>query len=249
MAEPTQSASGGLLVCDSVSGGWGETQVLSDISFSLPAGETVAILGRNGVGKSTLLSTIAGRATLKAGDISFSGRSIARMPKYRRARNGIALVPKEREIFPSLSVEENLAVAAQPRRDGAVADWTLGHVYDLFPHLGERRRNRGNQLSGGEQQMLSIGRALMGNPSLLLLDEPMEGLAPVIIEQLIAALHNIRTRSRLAILLVEQHAGIALEFTRRLMVLDRGAIAYDTLDGTVPPDIHRIEQLIGVEAA
>jgi len=247
MAEPAQSASGDLLVCDSVSGGWGETQVLSDISFSVPAGETVAILGRNGVGKSTLLSTIAGRAALKAGDIRFSGRSIARLPKYRRARNGIGLVPQEREIFPSLSVEENLAVATQPRRDGAAADWTLERVYDLFPRLGERRRNRGNQLSGGEQQMLSIGRALMGNPSLLLLDEPMEGLAPVIIEQLIAALHNIRTRSRLATLLVEQHPSIALEFTRRLMVLDRGAIVYDTLNGAAPPDIRRIEQLIGVD--
>jgi branched-chain amino acid transport system ATP-binding protein len=155
-------------------------------------------------------------------------------------------VPQEREIFRSLSVEENLTVAAQVR-NGADS-WTLDRVYALFPRLKERRTNQGNQLSGGEQQMLSIGRALMGNPSLLLLDEPMEGLAPVIVEQLITALHQIRTETKMAIVLVEQHVAIALEFATRLIVLDRGAVVYDNSNGAGVPDRGRIEQLVGVEA-
>lgn len=238
----------GLLVCDHVNSGWGETQVLSDISFFLPEGETLAILGRNGVGKSTLLSTIVGRATLKSGDIRFGGRSIARVSKYQRARAGIGLVPQEREIFRSLSVEENLTVASQKHR-GEGDGWDLNRIYGLFPRLHERRSNLGNQLSGGEQQMLSIGRALMGNPSLLLLDEPMEGLAPVIIEQLIKAVHQISAETRLAVLLVEQHVSIALEFATRLMVLDRGNTVYNNSDGSKAPDRARIEHLIGIDAA
>lgn len=236
----------GCLDCASVCAGWGETQVLSDISFSLPQGEMLAVLGRNGVGKSTLLSTIVGRATLRSGDIRWDGRSIASLSKFQRARSGIGLVPQEREIFRSLSVEENLTVAGQVR-NGADS-WTLDRVYALFPRLKERRTNQGNQLSGGEQQMLSIGRALMGNPSLLLLDEPMEGLAPVIVDQLISALHRIRTETKMAIVLVEQHVAIALEFATRLVVLDRGVIVYDNSDGTGVLDRSRIEQLVGVEA-
>jgi branched-chain amino acid transport system ATP-binding protein len=236
-----------LLVCRNVSAGWGETQVLSDISFSVPQGETLAVLGRNGVGKTTLLSTIAGRATLRSGDIHHDGQSLGRMPKYQRALRGIGLVPQEREIFSSLSVQENLTVAAQ-KRNGAGDGWSVDRVYNLFPRLKERRNNYGNQLSGGEQQMLSIGRALMGNPSLLLLDEPMEGLAPVIVDQLIKALHQIRAETRLTILLVEQHVSIATEFTNRLIVLDRGVIVYDNADGMAPHDQARIEQLIGIDA-
>lgn len=237
----------GLLVCENIDAGWGETQVLSNISFSLPEGETLAILGRNGVGKTTLLSTIAGRAFLRGGDIRLSGLSLGRMPKYQRARHGIGLVPQEREVFPSLTVHENLVVAAQ-KRDGGGRDWTVDRVYELFPRLNERRSNQGNQLSGGEQQMLSIARALMGNPTLLLLDEPMEGLAPVIVEQLIKALHQIRAETKLAILLVEQHASIALEFAKRLVVLDRGSIVYNNAEGINVPDVACIEGLIGLDA-
>lgn len=248
MADKGGRGRDGLLVCERVDSGWGETQVLSNISFSLPEGETLAILGRNGVGKTTLLSTIVGRAVLKGGDIRYAGQSLGRTAKYMRARSGIGLVPQEREVFRSLSVHENLTVAAQTR-DGDAAGWTTERVYDLFPRLKERRGNMGNQLSGGEQQMLSIARALMGNPALLLLDEPMEGLAPVIVEQLIRALHQIRAETRLAILLVEQHASIALEFATRLIVLDRGAIVYDNADGRQPPDVARIERLIGIDEA
>ena len=236
----------GCLDCVNVCAGWGETQVLSDVSFSLPQGEMLAVLGRNGVGKSTLLSTIVGRATLRSGELRWDGSSIAQLSKFQRARVGIGLVPQEREIFRSLSVEENLTVAAQVRNDAD--SWTLDRVYALFPRLKERRTNQGNQLSGGEQQMLSIGRALMGNPSLLLLDEPMEGLAPVIVEQLITALHQIRTETKMAIVLVEQHVAIALEFATRLIVLDRGAVVYDNSNGAGVPDRGRIEQLVGVEA-
>jgi len=246
MADRRSVANDECLNCAQVCAGWGETQVLSDISLSLPQGETLAILGRNGVGKSTLISTIVGRATLRSGDIRCDGRSIVHLPKYRRARSGIGLVPQEREIFRSLSIEENLTVAMHVR--GAANRWTLDRIYELFPRLRERRNNRGNQLSGGEQQMLSIGRALMGNPSLLLLDEPMEGLAPIIVEQLIAALHRIRFETRMAVVLVEQHASIALEFARRLIVLDRGRIVYDNSDGLKAPDRTEIERFVGIES-
>jgi branched-chain amino acid transport system ATP-binding protein len=243
MAENQSAAHDGLLVCEHVNAGWGDTQVLSDISFSLPAGETLAILGRNGVGKSTLLSTIVGRATLKSGDIRHAGKSLAKVPKYLRARGGIGLVPQEREVFRSLTVQENLKVAE------AGEGWDIDRVYELFPRLKERRTNRGDQLSGGEQQMLSIARALMGNPSVILLDEPMEGLAPVIVEQLIKAVHRIRAETKLAILLVEQHATIALEFTTRVMVLDRGMVVYDNADGAKTTELADIERLIGIDAA
>ena len=150
------------LVCADLSAGWDDTQVLSGISFRLPAGESLAVLGRNGVGKSTLLFTIIGRATFRSGTLRYQGRPIERQPTYERARNGIGLVPQEREIFGALSVYENLMIARR-RSDGAGTEWTLPRIYDLFPHLWERRTNMGTQLSGGEQQMLSIGRALMGN--------------------------------------------------------------------------------------
>lgn len=236
-----------VLECAGLSAGWGDTQVLSEISLVLARGQVLAVLGRNGVGKSTLLSALMGRATRRAGTIRFRGQAIERLPVYTRARLGIGYVPQEREIFPSLSVQENLLVAGHgPARSRPGAAWTLDRVLDLFPCLGERLPNGGNQLSGGEQQMLSIGRALMGNPSVLLLDEPMEGLAPVIIEQLVAALHRLRAESDMAILLVEQHIGLALEFTSRIIVLDRGAMAYDHADGVGPPNHERIAALTGV---
>jgi branched-chain amino acid transport system ATP-binding protein len=234
------------LVCQGLSAGWGDTQVLSGVSFRIPAGETLAVLGRNGVGKSTLISTIVGRAKFKGGVLSFGGKPLERLSTYVRAQFGIGLVPQEREIFPSLSVEENLTVAG--RRRGGDNEWTLERVYDLFPRLKERRSNGGNQLSGGEQQMLSIGRALMGNPSLLLMDEPMEGLAPVIVEQIVHAVHRIRRETALTILLVEQHVDIALEMTSRVIVLDRGAIVYDNSEAQRTPDRKEIEDLISVAA-
>ena len=242
-----ETANNGLvsLSCERVSSGWGATQIITDVSFVLPPGETLAVLGRNGVGKTTLLSTIAGRADIKSGAIKLGAESIGTLPAYSRAGRGIGLVPQEREIFPSLTVEENLLVAARSRGRGA-AEWNLARIYELFPRLRDRRGIGGTKLSGGEQQMLSIGRALMGNPSILLMDEPMEGLAPVIVDLIVSAMKRIRAESGLAILLVEQHLDIALEFTNRLLVLDRGAVIFDGADGTRPIDRSFIEGLIGV---
>ncbi len=208
------------LVLDAVSAGYGDTVVLEAIALDLLPGETLAVLGRNGVGKTTLLATIMGHTRLRGGSIRFAGREISGLPAYRRARLGLGFVPQEREIFPSLTVEENLLVAERP------GQWSLLRVYDFFPSLAERRRNRGNQLSGGEQQMLAIGRALMGNPALLLMDEPLEGLAPVIVDALLAGLDRLKREGDLALLLVEQHAQLALELSRNAIVLDRGAIVF-----------------------
>jgi branched-chain amino acid transport system ATP-binding protein len=235
------------LVCADLNAGWGDTQVLSGISFRLPPGGSLAVLGRNGVGKSTLLFTIIGRATFRSGTLQYQGLPIQRKPTYERARSGIGLVPQEREIFGALSVHENLMIA---RRKSATAstEWTLPRIYDLFPRLWERQTNMGTQLSGGEQQMLSIARALMGNPSLLLMDEPLEGLAPVIVDQLVIALHRIRSETQMSILLVEQHIDIALEFTPHVLVLDRGAVVYNQSDNSSGPDRAHIESLISVSA-
>jgi branched-chain amino acid transport system ATP-binding protein len=208
------------LILDGVSAGYGETIVLERIAFELPPGGTLALLGRNGVGKTTLLATIIGQTRLRVGSIRFAGREIAAMRPFRRVRLGIGLVPQEREIFRSLTVAENLLVAARPGR------WSLEGVYDFFPALAERRRHRGNQLSGGEQQMLAIGRALIGNPSLLLMDEPLEGLAPIIVDALLAGLDRLKAAGDLALLLVEQHARLALELTTQAIVLDRGAVVF-----------------------
>jgi branched-chain amino acid transport system ATP-binding protein len=232
---------------DQLRAGYGETVVLDGITLDLPAGGTLAVLGRNGVGKTTLLATIMGHTTLHGGTIGFAGESISAMPAYRRARLGIGFVPQEREIFRSLSVEENLLVAAQARA-GKEGGWTIERVYDFFPALAERRRNRGNALSGGEQQMLSIARALMGNPALLLMDEPLEGLAPVIVEAVLAGLERLKREDDLALLLVEQHTHIALEFAERALVLDRGRIVYagPSRELLSTPDI--LERLMGVGA-
>jgi branched-chain amino acid transport system ATP-binding protein len=207
--------------------GWGETVVLEDLALALPERGTLAVLGRNGVGKTTLLATIMGHTTLHAGEIFFNGKSVAKDAAHLRARAGIGYVPQAREIFPSLSVEENLVVAdRRPREAHERARWTLGRVYELFPRLAERRTHMGNQISGGEQQMLAIGRALMGNPALLLMDEPLEGLAPIIVESLLKALARLISEDALAIVLVEQSARLALEMTQAAIVLDRGRVAY-----------------------
>ena len=200
------------------------------------------MLGRNGVGKTTLLATIMGHTRLRAGTIRFAGREISALAPFRRARLGIGFVPQEREIFPSLTVAENLLVAARPGR------WSLARVYDFFPPLAERRHHRGNQLSGGEQQMLAIGRALIGNPSLLLMDEPLEGLAPVIVDTLLAGLDRLKHEDDLALVLVEQHARLALELAQHAIVLDRGAIVFSGASRALLHDRDRLDALMGVAA-
>ena len=233
MAEPA-------LALQHVSAGYGETMVLEDINFTLAPGETLAVIGRNGVGKSTLLSTIMGHTTLHGGSIRLYGGDISRLATYRRVTAGLGLVPQEREIFPSLSLRENLEVAARP------GQWTLKTVYELFPRLAERENNRGNQLSGGEQQMLAIGRALIGNPTVLLMDEPSEGLAPVIVDELARAVKRLTQESALALILVEQNSRLALDIAPRAVVMDRGQIVYDGESETLRNDPARLEQLIGV---
>ncbi len=224
--------------------GYGETVVLEDIELSLPERGTLALLGRNGVGKTTLLATLMGHTTLHAGEIAFAGRSIEALPTHRRARLGMGFVPQAREIFPSLTVEENLTVAARPPREAQRHDgWDLSRVYGLFPRLAERREHMGNQISGGEQQMLAIGRALMGNPALLLMDEPFEGLAPIIVEGLLASLRKLIAENSLAVVLVEQSARLALETTEAALVLDRGRVAYSGRSRDLLEDPERLAAL------
>ena len=221
-----------------VRAGYGETVVLEDIAFGLPERGALAVLGRNGVGKTTLLATIMGHTTFHAGSIEYQGRPIAKLPVYERCRLGIGLVPQTRDIFPSLTVEENLTVAARPGR------WSFERVYDLFPKLAERRGHWGNQISGGEQQMLAIGRALMGNPALLLMDEPLEGLAPIIVEALLASLKRLLSEDSLAIVLVEQHAKLALQVTRDALVMSRGRVIHHGPSAQLLADPERLASLV-----
>ena len=226
------------LVLRDVRAGYGETVVLEDVALELPERGALAVLGRNGVGKTTLLATIMGHTTFHSGSIEYQGRPIAGLPVYERCRLRIGLVPQAREIFPSLTVEENLAVAARPGR------WTIERVYDLFPKLAERRGHWGNQISGGEQQMLAIGRALMGNPTLLLMDEPLEGLAPIIVEVLLQAVQRLIREDALAVVLVEQHAKVALEATQSALVLNRGRVAYSGPSADLLADPQRLTSLV-----
>jgi branched-chain amino acid transport system ATP-binding protein len=222
-----------------VSAGYGETVVLEDIDLTLARGESVSVIGRNGVGKSTLLATVMGHTTLHKGEVVLAGRSLDRVPVYRRATLGLGFVPQEREIFPSLTVRENLDVGLR------AGPWTKERVFELFPRLQERLDNKGNQLSGGEQQMLSISRALLTNPSVLLMDEPTEGLAPVLVEALAAVLVSLRD-SELSIILVEQNSRVALDFSPRTIVMDKGRIVYDGDSATLRADQERLAQLIGI---
>jgi branched-chain amino acid transport system ATP-binding protein len=218
--------------------GYGETIVLEDVDLALPERGSLAVLGRNGVGKTTLLATIMGHTTFHAGEILFNGKPVHGLPVYERSRLGIGYVPQERLIFPSLTLHENLTVAARQGR------WTTERVYELFPRLKERRSAMGNQLSGGEQQMLAIGRALMGNPSLLLLDEPLEGLAPIIIELLLKALQRLVADDSLAIILVEQHAKVALAVTDSAVVLNRGRVVHYGPSAALLRDPQKLTSLI-----
>ena len=228
---------------DKVFAGYGETVVLENIQLALGAGETMSIIGRNGVGKSTLLATIMGHTNLHGGRVLLHGKDVSQFATYRRVTAGLSYVPQEREIFPSLSLRENLEVAARP---GA---WTIETVFELFPRLGERADNRGNQLSGGEQQMLAIGRALIGNPTVLLMDEPSEGLAPVIVEELARAVKRLTQAGGLSMILVKQNTRLALDIAPRAVVMDRGRIVFDGKSETLRNDPAKLEQLIGVVKA
>ncbi|AXK79811.1 ABC transporter ATP-binding protein [Pseudolabrys taiwanensis] len=231
------------LELDNVRAGYGETVVLEDIRLKIAPGETLSVIGRNGVGKSTLLATIMGHTTLHGGRIVLQGKDISRLATYRRVAAGLGYVPQEREIFPSLTVRENLEVAARPGR------WTVKTVFELFPRLSERITNMGNQLSGGEQQMLAIGRALIGNPSVVLMDEPSEGLAPVIVEELARAIKRLTQDGGLTTIVVEQNSRLALSLSPRAIVMDRGHVIYDGASETLRNDPAKLEQLIGVAKA
>ena len=208
-----------LLRVEGLSSGYGPARVVSNVSFALAAGRSLALLGRNGVGKTTLVNSLIGVTTRHAGRVFLEGEDFTRLPPHARAERGIGWVPQERDIFRSLSVEENLTAIARP------GPWTVERVYRMFPRLKERRRNGGRQLSGGEQQMLAIGRALVLNPKLLLLDEPTEGLAPIIVDELLAAFRGLADEG-LSMILVEQKPKKILPFTDKAIILNRGAIAY-----------------------
>ncbi|MBI4275524.1 MAG: ABC transporter ATP-binding protein [Rhizobiales bacterium] len=233
MAEP-------ILALKDVRAGYGEAVVLDGISLELPENGSLAVLGRNGVGKTTLLLTIMGFTDVRRGTISWRSNDITAVAPHRRVRNGIGWVPQEREIFPSLTVEDNLTVASRP------GSWTLKSVFELFPRLAERRNNMGNHLSGGEQQMLAIARALMTNPALLLLDEPLEGLAPVIVDELTDAIRRMTADAGTPFILVEQHADLSLALTDQAIVLERGAIAHRAPSAALLQDHATLDRLIGL---
>ncbi|ASW10185.1 ABC transporter ATP-binding protein [Rhizobium sp. 11515TR] len=231
-----------LLRIESLSAGYGKATVLHGVSLSVEPGTSVALLGRNGVGKTTTLNTIVGLTRYRSGSIRLRGTDIQGMSPERRVEAGIGWVPQERGIFRSLTVEENITAVARPGR------WTLSAIYDLFPRLKERRSNLGNQLSGGEQQMLSIGRALVLNPILLLLDEPTEGLAPIIVEELLAAIRRIVRDEGLAAIIIEQHAQQLLAITDKAIILDRGSVAYSGDSGHLAEDSQTLGKFLGVGA-
>jgi branched-chain amino acid transport system ATP-binding protein len=229
-----------LLELKGVRAGYGDAVVLDDVSLAVAQNGSLAILGRNGVGKSTLLLTIMGYTRLQRGSVIWKGEDISSLPPHRRARLGLGWVAQEREIFASLSVEENLTVAA------VAGPWNLTSVYRLFPRLQERKQNMGNQLSGGEQQMLAIARALMTNPALLLLDEPLEGLAPIIVEELADALKKMKDEG-MACILVEQHTELALSLTEDALVIERGAIVHRARSLDFAGDAATLERYVGLK--
>jgi len=231
-----------LLAVQGLSAGHGRAVVLSDVTFRLGEGEALAVLGRNGVGKTTLLDSVIGVTRHFAGSVTLDGREIASLAPEARAALGIGWVPQERNIFRSLTVEENITAVARP------GPWSLQRVFALFPRLKERRRQAGSSLSGGEQQMLAIGRALATNPRLLLLDEPTEGLAPIIVQELLAALTRLFREERLAAIIVEQHAHKILPITDHALILERGRIVHQASSATLLADGGPLERLLGVTA-
>jgi branched-chain amino acid transport system ATP-binding protein len=235
-----------LLEVQALRAGYGEAVVLHDVDFSLHEGRTLALLGRNGTGKTTLMDTLAGGTRQHGGVIRLGGADLHRMPSYQRARAGIGWVPQERNIFKSLTVHENLSAVARAPRGGSAPPWTPQRVYEMFPRLAERKSNLGTQLSGGEQQMLAIGRALVLNPRLLLLDEPLEGLAPIIVEELLRAIVRITRDEGLSAIVVEQHPQAILRISQSALVLDQGTPTYWGDAAALLDDPHRLESLIGV---
>ncbi|MGO4306266.1 ABC transporter ATP-binding protein [Cupriavidus sp. RAF12] len=229
-----------LLRLEGVSAGYGDAVVLEGIDLALGAGESLALLGRNGVGKTTLLATLMGFTRLRRGTLHWQGRDMSKLATHRRAQGGIGWVPQERWVFPSLTVAEHLSAVARP------GPWDIPRIYQIFPRLEERQRNLGNQLSGGEQQMLAIARALMVNPSLLLLDEPMEGLAPIIVQELQRVIGRLIADSGMAVIVVEQHARLALAMTRRAMVLDRGKVVHASDSAALLADKALLDGLVTV---
>jgi branched-chain amino acid transport system ATP-binding protein len=232
---------GDILEVRDVTAGYDRTVILEEVRFALPSGAALAVLGRNGVGKTTLMRTIAGQTDLHRGEIRLDAEDISRLPAWARTRRGLALVPQEREIFPSLTVAENITVGARP---GA---WTLDRLFGLFPMLAARRRNYGNQLSGGEQQMLSIARALALQPKVLLMDEPFEGLAPTIVDMLVEVFYALR-RDGLSIVLVEQHARLALEMTDQAIALVRGKVVLQRTSRSLLDEPELLERALAVQA-
>lgn len=229
-----------LLTLSGVSAGYGDAVVIAGIDLAVKQGEALAVLGRNGVGKTTLINTVVGVTRHRAGVIALAGRDITRRRPEQRAHDGIGWVPQERNIFRSLTVEENLRAVAKP------GPWTVARVYELFPRLKERRANLGNQLSGGEQQMLAVGRALVLNPKLMLLDEPTEGLAPIIIEELLAALRRVLRDEGMSAIIVEQHAQKILGVTDHAVILERGAVVHAAPSRTLRNDPAVLERYLGV---
>ena len=232
-----------LLGIERLRAGYGEAVVLSNVSLTLAEGEALALLGRNGMGKTTLVNTIVGVTRYLGGTIALDGVDITKLRPDQRAHIGIGWVPQERNIFKSLTVEENLTAVARP---GA---WTTDRIYELFPRLSERRRNLGNQLSGGEQQMLAVGRALMLNPRLILLDEPLEGLAPILVGELLQALRRIIRDEGMSAILVEQNAQKVLGVTDRAAIIERGEVVYDGASADLSADRAVLESYLGVTAA
>ncbi|TMH17725.1 MAG: ABC transporter ATP-binding protein [Betaproteobacteria bacterium] len=229
-----------LLSAERLTAGYGDSIVLEDVSFEVDAGGSLALLGRNGVGKTTLLLTLMGLTRLKSGNLSWEGADIVRLPTFRRAQAGLGWVPQERFMFPSLTVEEHLSVVARP------GPWSIARVYQYFPKLEERKQNLGNQLSGGEQQMLAIARALMTNPKLLLLDEPMEGLAPIIVQELLKVIGELVRAGEFAVIVVEQHARLALTLTREAIVLDRGQVVHRSASEELLKHPETLDRLVAV---
>ncbi len=226
-----------LLALDGVTAGYGDGVVLEDVSLTLEEGDSVALLGRNGMGKTTLLVTLMGLTRLRGGALRWRGSDLAALPTHRRSQAGLGWVPQERYMFPSLTVEEHLTAVARPGR------FDVPRIYAIFPRLEERRSNYGNQLSGGEQQMLAIARALMVNPKLLLLDEPMEGLAPIIVQELMGVIRDLVADGGMAVIVVEQHAKLALSLTRQAVVLERGRVVHRSASEALlrePDTLHRL---------
>ena len=232
-----------LLTIDRLTAGYGEAVVLNEVSLVLPQGQSLALLGRNGMGKTTLINSIVGVTRFIGGTISLDGRELTSLRPDQRAHAGIGWVPQERNIFRSLTLEENLTAVERPGR------WTVARIYELFPRLAERRRNLGNQLSGGEQQMLAVGRALILNPRVILLDEPLEGLAPILVEELLAALKRIIRDEGMSAILVEQNAQKVLGVTDRAAILERGCVVYEGLSADLLADRAVLESHLGVTVA